>query len=234
MKNGPSPEWLQRRLRAIGLRPINALVDITNFITYDRGRPLHVFDAAKVKGDLIVRRARAGETVVALDGKTYTLDPEICVIADDARRRVDRRHHGRRGVRLRPKHDRRADRIGAVGAAQRRRRPAASSASTPTPATASSAASIPAFMLPGLELATRMVIDLCGGTPSEIVVAGEVPDPRTVIDFPVAEIKRLAGIDPSVSDVTAILERARLRLQAAPRDRHDHRGGADLAAGRDR
>ena len=74
VKNGPSPEWLQKRLTAIGLRPINALVDITNYMTYDRGRPLHVFDAAKVKGDLVVRRAKAGETLLALDGKTYTLD----------------------------------------------------------------------------------------------------------------------------------------------------------------
>ena len=84
VKNGPSPDWLQRRLTAIGLRPINALVDITNFITYDRGRPLHVFDAAKVRGNLTVRRARAGETLTALDGKTYTLDDMICVIADEA------------------------------------------------------------------------------------------------------------------------------------------------------
>ena len=83
VKNGPSPEWLQKRLIAIGLRPINALVDITNFITYDRGRPLHVFDAAKVHGNLTVRRAQAGETLLALDGKTYTLDDTICVIADD-------------------------------------------------------------------------------------------------------------------------------------------------------
>src|SRR4029077_6112465 len=67
VKNGPSPEWLQRRLRAIGLRPINALVDITNFITFDRGRPLHVFDAAKVNGNLTVRRAKNGEKLVALD-----------------------------------------------------------------------------------------------------------------------------------------------------------------------
>src|SRR6202789_3034346 len=71
VKNGPSPEWLQKRLTSIGLRPINALVDITNFMTYDRARPLHVFDAAKVKGNLTVRRGRAGETLVALDGKTY-------------------------------------------------------------------------------------------------------------------------------------------------------------------
>ena len=83
VKNGPSPEWLQKRLRAIGLRPINALVDITNFITYDRGRPLHVFDTAKVRGHLTVRRARADETLLALDGKTYKLDENICIIADD-------------------------------------------------------------------------------------------------------------------------------------------------------
>ncbi len=83
VKNGPSPEWLQKRLTAIGLRPINALVDITNYMTFDRGRPLHVFDAAKVKGDLTVRRARAGETLLALDGRSYTLDERVCVIADE-------------------------------------------------------------------------------------------------------------------------------------------------------
>ncbi len=83
VKNGPSPDWLQRRLLAIGLRPINTLVDITNLITYDRARPLHVFDAAKVHGHLVVRRARSGETFLALDGKTYTLDESMCVIADD-------------------------------------------------------------------------------------------------------------------------------------------------------
>jgi phenylalanyl-tRNA synthetase beta chain len=83
VKNGPSPEWLQKRLRAIGLRPINALVDITNLVTYDRCRPLHVFDAKKVSGSLAVRRARPGEEIVALDGRTYRLDPEMCVIADN-------------------------------------------------------------------------------------------------------------------------------------------------------
>src|SRR5712671_5708488 len=83
VKNGPSPQWLQQRLTSIGLRPINALVDITNFMTYDRARPLHVFDAKKVKGNLAVRRARDGETLAALDGRTYGLDSGICVIADD-------------------------------------------------------------------------------------------------------------------------------------------------------
>ena len=82
VKNGPSPKWLQQRLIAIGLRPINALVDITNYITFDRGRPLHVFDAGKVQGNLTVRRARDGETILALDQREYSLTSEMCVIAD--------------------------------------------------------------------------------------------------------------------------------------------------------
>src|ERR1043166_2583101 len=81
VKNGPSPAWLQTRLRAIGLRPINALVDITNFMTFDRGRPLHVFDAAKVHGNLTVRRAKAGESVLALDGRTYRLAETLSGVA---------------------------------------------------------------------------------------------------------------------------------------------------------
>ncbi|TJV08184.1 MAG: phenylalanine--tRNA ligase subunit beta, partial [Mesorhizobium sp.] len=82
VNNGPSPKWLQQRLIAIGLRPISALVDITNFVTFDRGRPLHVFDANKVAGNLTVRRARDGEKVLALDGREFTLTPHMCVIAD--------------------------------------------------------------------------------------------------------------------------------------------------------
>ena len=83
VKNGPSPDWMQRRLRAIGLRPISALVDITNYVTYDLNRPLHVFDAAKVKGDPTMRMARAGEEIMALDGETYALTPDMVVIADE-------------------------------------------------------------------------------------------------------------------------------------------------------
>ncbi len=83
LKNGPSPAWMQDRLRAIGLRPINALVDVTNFLTYDRARPLHVYDAAKLTGGFIeARLGREGEQVAALDGKTYAVTAEMCVIAD--------------------------------------------------------------------------------------------------------------------------------------------------------
>ncbi len=83
VKNSPSPDWLQRRLKAIGLRPINALVDITNYIAYDRGRPLHVYDADKLSGAIRARLGRKGEQFLALDGKSYEVDAEMCVIADD-------------------------------------------------------------------------------------------------------------------------------------------------------
>ena len=84
LKNGPSPRWLQDRLAAIGLRPISALVDITNFLTFDVNRPLHVFDIGRIAGDLVVRQARPGERIKALNGKEYILDGEMTVIADDA------------------------------------------------------------------------------------------------------------------------------------------------------
>src|SRR4029079_6377296 len=83
VKNGPSPDWLQKQLTALRLRPLKAPVDITNFIAFDRGRPLHVFDADKVHGNLVVRRAKNGEKLLALDGKTYTLDEEVCVIVGE-------------------------------------------------------------------------------------------------------------------------------------------------------
>lgn len=84
VRNGPSPDWIQRRLRAVGLRPISALVDVTNYLTFDLGRPLHVFDLNKIKGNLTVRLAKEGETLAALNGKDYILDDSMTVIADDS------------------------------------------------------------------------------------------------------------------------------------------------------
>jgi phenylalanyl-tRNA synthetase beta chain len=205
VKNGPSPEWLQQRLAAIGLRPINALVDITNFITYDRGRPLHVFDAAKVRGHLTVRRARAGETLLALDGKTYTLDETMCVIADDE------------GVE---------SLSGIMGGEKTGCSEATTDvliesalwepmniAQTGRKLGVNSDARYrfergvdPAFMLPGLELATRMVLDLCGGTPSEIAVAGSAEAPERVIDFLLSELKRLAGLSVPLPEMRRVIE----------------------------
>ena len=205
VKNGPSPDWLQRRLRSIGLRPINALVDITNFITTDRCRPLHVFDAAKVTGDLVVRRARGGEQVLALDGKTYALDPDICVIADG---KGVESIAGIMGGEESGCTEETTDVLiesalwEPINIAQTGRKLGIQSDARHR----FERGVDPAFMVPGLEMATRMVMDLCGGTPSEILVVGEVPEPAMTIDFPVAEVKRLAGIDPSVSDVTQILK----------------------------
>ena len=203
--NGPSPEWLQRRLRAIGLRPINALVDITNFVTFDRCRPLHVFDAAKVKGNLAVRRARDGETVVALDGKTYTLDTDVCVIADEA---GVESIAGIMGGEATGCDETTTDVLieSALWDALNIHRTGRRLAIVSDARHRFERGVDPAFMVPGLELATRMVMDLCGGTPSEITVAGEIPEPANVVDFPVSEVKRIAGIDPSISEVTKILD----------------------------
>jgi phenylalanyl-tRNA synthetase beta chain len=235
VKNGPSPAWLQRRLTAIGLRPINALVDITNFITYDRGRPLHVFDAAKVQGNLTVRRARQGETLLALDGKTYTLDDSMCVIADAA------------GV----------ESLAGIMGGEKTGCSAATTdvliesalwqphniAQTSRKLGIHSDASYrfergvdPAFMVGGLELATRMVLDLCGGTPSDINVAGSAEPLERIIDFPLSELKRLSGLSVPLPEMRRVLERLgfflagqgeRIKI-AVPSWRADVQGKADI------
>ena len=214
VKNGPSPEWMQAKLRAIGLRPINALVDITNYLTFDRGRPLHVFDAAKVHGDLTVRRAREGESLLALDGRTYALDPSMCVIADG------------NGV------ESLAGIMGgeASGCSEETVDVLIESALWEPLAIAQTGRKLginsdaryrfergvdPAFMVPGLELATQLVLELCGGTPSDIVVAGTVPEPHRSIAFPVSEVKRLAGIDPTEDEIRQVLTALGFALSGA-------------------
>lgn len=235
VKNGPSPEWLQRKLKSIGQKPINALVDVTNYLTFDRGRPLHVFDAAKVKGDLVVRRAKAGESFVALDGKTYALDDSMCVIADDS------------GVE---------SLAGIMGGAS-----TGCDASTTDVLIESAlwdplaiartgrALNIhsdarhrfergvdPRFALPGLEFATQLILDICGGEPSEITTAGEVPDPELIIDFPVSEVRRLVGLDVTPAEVKVPLMRLGFWVSgqgetlkvAVPSWRPDVEGKADI------
>ena len=183
VKNGPSPDWLQKRLTAIGLRPINALVDITNYITFDRGRPLHVFDAAKVKGNLVVRRAKPGEKLLALDGKTYTLDDDH---VRDRRRQRRELLAGIMGGEASGCDENTTDvliEFGAVGAAQHR--PDGRKLGINSYARYRFERGVdPAFMVPGLELATQMVLDLCGGTASEITVAGESADAGARHRFP--------------------------------------------------
>ncbi len=235
VKNGLSPAWLQQRLTSIGLRPINGLVDITNFMTFDRGRPLHVFDAAKVKGNLTVRRAKDGETLLALDSKIYGLDSSICVIADE------------QGVE---------SLAGIMGGE------ASGCSETTTDVLIESAlwseiniaqtgrklginsdaryrferGVDPAFMVPGLEMATQMVLDLCGGTPSETVIVGKQFADDKVIDFPLSEVKRLAGIDVPLVEIRRILTHLGFTVAgsgavvkvAAPSWRGDVEGKADI------
>ena len=206
VKNGPSPDWLQKRLTAIGLRPINTLVDITNFITFDRGRPLHVFDAAKVNGNLTVRRAKNGEKLLALDGKTYTLDEGTCVIADE------------KGV------ESLSGIMGgeATGCSEKTTDVLIESALWDELNIAQTGRKLginsdaryrfergvdPAFMLPGLELATQMVLDLCGGQASEVVVAGDPAPKEKVIDFPLSELPRLAGLKLPLAEIRRVLEK---------------------------
>ena len=235
VKNGPSPVWLQKRLTAIGLRPINALVDITNFMTYDRGRPLHVFDAAKVHGNLVVRRGRSGETLHALDGKTYTLDDTMCVIADDE---GVESLAGIMGGEKTGCADTTTDVLiesalwQPINIAQTGRRLGINSDARYR----FERGVDPAFALPGLELATRMIVELCGGTPSEIVVAGEVEVPERVIDFPLSEAKRLAGLTVPLPEIRGVLERLgffvagqgeRIKV-AVPSWRADVQGRADV------
>jgi phenylalanyl-tRNA synthetase beta chain len=235
VKNGPSPQWLQQRLTSIGLRPINALVDITNFMTYDRARPLHVFDASKVTGNLTVRRARDGETLLALDGRTYTLDNGVCVIADD---------HGVESL------------AGIMGGE------ASGCDETTTDVLIESAlwneiniaqtgrklginsdaryrferGVDPAFMVPGLELAAKLVMEICGGTPSENVVVGNAYGDDRIIEFPLSEVKRLAGIEVPFPQARRILTHLGFMVAgsgpvvkvAIPSWRSDVHGKADI------
>ncbi|MEC9105245.1 MAG: phenylalanine--tRNA ligase subunit beta, partial [Pseudomonadota bacterium] len=231
IKNGPSPDWLQKRLRAIGLRPINALVDITNFFTFDLNRPLHVFDAAKVQGDLVLRGARGGEELLALDDRTYALPEGAVVICDD---------HGPESI------------AGVMGGA-------ASGASDATTevfieaayfdaiSTAATGRALkinsdaryrfergidPAFTLPGLELATRMVLDLCGGEASEVVTAGALPDTARAYRLDPQRTSRLVGMEIPEPEQRATLEALGFRLDGdmahVPSWRPDILGEADL------
>ncbi|MCP3404372.1 phenylalanine--tRNA ligase subunit beta [Bradyrhizobium sp. CCGB01] len=235
VKNGPSPEWLQKRLTAIGLRPINALVDITNFMTYDRARPLHVFDAKKVRGNLVVRRARDGETLLALDGRTYNLDPAICVIADE---------HGVESL---------AGIMGgeASGCDENTTDVLIESALWNEINIAQTGRKLginsdaryrfergvdPAFMVPGLELATKLVMEMCGGAPSENVVVGKAFGDDRVIDFPITEVKRLSGIEVPQVEMKRILTHLGFMMAgpgpvvkvAVPSWRTDVHGKADI------
>ena len=182
-RTGPRQTGCSAGSRRSGFRPINALVDITNYIAYDRGRPLHVYDADKLTGAIRARLGRKGEKFLALDGKTYEVDGDMCVIADDRARARARRRDRRRGHRRHRSHHQRVHRVGLFRSRTHRPHRAASSASSPTRAFRFERGVDPDFVVPGLELATDLVLQLCGGTPSKITVAGKTPktDPAVQI-----------------------------------------------------
>jgi phenylalanyl-tRNA synthetase beta chain len=235
VKNGPSPKWLQQRLTSIGLRPINTLVDITNFMTFDRARPLHVFDARKVKGNLVVRHARDGETLLALDGRTYTLDGSMCVIADD---NGVESLAGIMGGEASGCDENTTDVLiesalwNEINIAQTGRKLGINSDARYR----FERGIDPAFMAPGLEMATRLVTELCGGTPSENVVVGNAFGDERIIDFPLSEVKRLAGIEVPLPQMRHILSQLGFMIAgsgqvvkvAVPSWRTDVHGKADI------
>ncbi len=206
VKNGPSPQWLQDRLRAIGLRPISTLVDITNFFTYDQNRPLHVFDADKVKGNIRVHFAKGGESLTALDDKDYTLAPGMIVISDDS---------GPESI------------AGIMGGA-----PTGCTGETVNVflesaywdpiiiAQTGRALKInsdaryrfergvdPEFTVPGLDLAAEMIQQLCGGEVSELVSAGQPLETARAYALDPARVESLVGMTiPEAEQIRILTE----------------------------
>jgi len=232
VKNGPSPEWLQDKLRAIGLRPISFLVDVTNFFTYDRNRPLHVFDADKVAGNMLrVHRAEGGETLVGLDDKEYTFSEGMTLISD-------------------------AEKVesiaGVMGGAE-------TGCSTETENVFIEAAYFdpvrtaytgralkinsdaryrfergidPEWTPYAIEHATQMILDIAGGEASEVVVAGRVPDFSRAYKLDAARVQSLVGMTISESEQRKTLTSLGFRLEGdmaqVPGWRPDVQGEADL------
>lgn len=231
VRNGPSPEWLQARLKAIGLRPISALVDITNFFTFDRNRPLHVFDADKVQGDLRVHRAKGGEQIMALDDKEYTFQEGMMAISDD------RAPESIAGV-MGGAESGCSDETVNVFLESAYWDPI-TIAHTGRKLKINSDAKYrfergvdPEFTLPGLELATQMVLDLCGGEASDVVTAGAVPDTTRAYKLDTARCSSLVGMDIPAETQRATLEALGFTLDGVmatpPSWRGDVKGEADL------
>ena len=232
VKNGPSPDWLQRRLKAAGQRPISALVDCTNYLMFATGRPAHVYDLRKLSGPVIARRAKNGETVEALNEKTYTLDETMTVIADekgvhDIGGIMGGEHSGAdestTDVLLEIAYFD-PERIGVTG----RKLGLASDARTRFERGVD-----PAFLDDGLALLTDLIVQTCGGTPSEALQLGQAPVEKTDIAFDPEMTARLGGVEIARDRQRAILEALGFTVAddwkvTCPSRRHDIEGAADL------
>ncbi len=250
VKNGPSPAWLQQRLLAVGLRPINALVDVTNLVSYDRARPLHVYDLAKLSGTVIEARLGRGsaepspdtapsparhrdEQLIALDGKTYDISHEMCVMADA---------NGERPIGL----------GGVMGGESTGCSEATTdvfiesawfdpirTAQTGRLTGINSDAQYrfargvdPQSAVPGLELATKLILELCGGEASEVRVAGEAPAAPGPMAFDRGYVKKLSGLEVEPARIDDILTQLGFTVKGEavtpPSWRRDVEGKADL------
>jgi phenylalanyl-tRNA synthetase beta chain len=231
VRNGASPEWMQRRLKAAGQRPISALVDITNYLTIGFGRPAHVYDLAKLHGHLGPRRARDGEKVLALNEKQYTLDSSMTVIADanevhDIGGIMGGEHSGvTEGTTdvvleiayFEPEQiARTGQKLGLTSDARSRFERGVD----------------PAFLDDGLSILAGLIIDICGGEASEVVHAGRPPVERRVITFDFGRTKALGGIEVEEARQREILERLGFEVDGneitVPTWRRDAEGPADL------
>lgn len=235
VKNSSSPEWLQQRLMSVGLRPINALVDITNYISQDRGRPLHVYDADKLRGTIVARLGKSGEKLLALDGKEYTIDTTMCVIADDSG------VLGLGGI------------IGGEksGCTEHTRNVLIECALFDPIRTASTGRKLgivsdaryrfergvdPQSVLYGLDLATQFIEKLCGGKPSKAILAGYIPSDTRTISFNTELVTKLSGMKIEKAEIQNILEALGCTLSGTgsvisvtpPSWRPDIHGNADL------
>ncbi|MDP8994700.1 MAG: phenylalanine--tRNA ligase subunit beta, partial [Pseudomonadota bacterium] len=232
VRNGPSPGWLQQRLKAIGQRPISALVDMTNFVMLSYGRPLHVYDVAKLEGALVARKARAGEELLALNGKSYALDPSMTVIADE------RRVHDIGGI-MGGEHSgvteattdvliecaffdpetigRTGQKLGLASDARSRFERGVD----------------PAFLGDGLEILTGLILDICGGEASDALHVGEPLVEERTIGFDPGRTLALGGIDVAEERQRAILLSLGFEFDGTdsvrvPSWRRDIEGSADL------
>ena len=234
VKNGPAPKWVQERFKAVGMKSISALVDATNFVAQDRGRPLHVFDADKLSGNLHARMANDHEQLLALDEKTYVLDKDTIVIADDSFARgiagimggmdtgsfEDTKNVFIESAWFDPVRIARTGRKqGIISDARYRFERGVD----------------PEFVLPGLELVTSLILEWCGGEASDVVIAGALPPPHKHIEFDPGLVETLGGIRVSRQEIIAILqnlgfvvaEHATLHV-TPPSWRRDIDGPADL------
>lgn len=230
--NGASPKWMRDRLNAIGQKPISALVDITNFISTDLGRPLHVYDRAKLSGPLVARRAKDSEQMLALNGKTYSLDSSMTVIADDAMVHdiggiMGGEHSGVSEsttdvliecAYFTPEHIARTGQKLTLTSDARQRFERGVD---------------PAFLEDGLAIATRLVLDICGGSASNITRAGDPPVAPRNISFDPEYTQQLGGVAVEPARQLEILERLGFSVTSdwqvtPPSWRRDVEGRADL------